>query len=90
MIFAAFNIGFNAVKPGSRYFKSWCLAAGDRVPSRNAIMSPMIFKNKTFMVQTRTVKPKRGNEELGVDYWYSIIDYLQSMDLPDKKEDPFD
>jgi hypothetical protein len=91
-IWAAFNLAFNhKVRPGSRYYKAWCLANGDRMPSRNAVMSPMIFKGKKFMARTRTVKPtrgmKRGTEEMGVEFWYSVVDHLKSLILPDSEED---
>lgn len=89
-LFMAFNVGFNGVKPGSRYFKSWCLANGDRPPSRNALMSARIFKGKRFLIVTRTVIPQRGGEDMPFDFHYSIVDALKAIELPDKEDDPFD
>jgi hypothetical protein len=86
-IWSAFNVGYGSIRPGSKYFKAWVLANNDRMPSRNDRMSPVIFKGKRFFVQTRTVKPKRGDEQMGIDFWYSVIDYLKSRDPSDMTGD---
>ncbi len=86
-LFMAFNVGFDDIRSGSRYFKYWCAANGDKLPSPNAIMSQRIFKNKYFNVTTRTVKPKRGTEEMPFDFYYSIVDHIKLSNLPDIKED---
>ena len=63
------------IPTGSRYYKTWSKVNG-KLPSKNAKMSPRIFKNKLFRVQTRTVKPKDGGEELPPFFHYSIIDNI--------------
>jgi len=88
-IFMAFNVGFSGARPCSRYFKAWCLANGDRLPSRNALMSPRIFKGKEFLITTRTVIPKRAGEDMSFDFHYSVVDSLKAMESPDKMDDPF-
>jgi hypothetical protein len=90
-LFMPFNVGFNnRVRPGSKYFKAWCLANGDRLPSRNALMSARIFKGKKFLIVTRTVIPKRAGEDMSFDFHYSVVDSLKAMESPDKEDDPFD
>jgi hypothetical protein len=81
-IFGAFDVGFNAVKPGRRYFRAWCVANEGRLPSRNAIMSPRVFKGKTFMVTTRTV-----HQDMDQAFWYSVIDTVDQLEAPDNKAD---
>jgi len=86
-LFMALNVPFSGVKPGSRYFKYWTAANEDRLPSRNATMSPRMFKNKNYLVTTRTVIPKRGTEEMPFDFHYSIVDHIELLNLPDTKDD---
>ena len=80
-LFASFNMRWdNQVPPGSRYFKAWAKAHGKQ-PSRNAVLSPRIFRGKTFIVKIRTVKPLDGGEEMPSWCHYSIVD---SIHIPDK------
>ena len=79
-IFMALNVGWGNISPGCKYFKCWTAANDNRLPSKSAIMSPRIFKNKTFKVTTRTVIPKRGTKEMPFDFHYSVVD---SLNLPD-------
>jgi hypothetical protein len=85
-IFMALNISWAGIRPGSKYFKYWVAANENKRPSRNAIMSPRIFRGKQFIVFTRTVKPKRGPEEMPFDFWYSVVDHLEPIDSPDNEQ----
>lgn len=76
-IFMPFNLPYDKrIKQGSKYYKTWVQMNGYEKPSRNAIMSPRIFKNKVCSVRTRTVKPKNGNKEMPKQFWYSVVDYI--------------
>ena len=81
------NVPFSGITPGSRYFKYWTAANKDRMPSRNAKMSPHMFKDKKYRVTTKTVIPKRGSEEMPFDYHYSKVDHIELLNLPDTKDD---
>lgn len=84
-IFMALNVPYTGIRPGCRYFKSWCIANNNLLPTRNAVMSARIFKGKIFMITTRTVKPKMGAEEMPFEFWYSIVDHIEL--LPDNQND---
>jgi hypothetical protein len=86
-LFMALNIPRSGVRPGSKYFRAWCIANGGQLPSRNAIMSARIFVGKTFQVVVRTVVPKNAGEEMGADHWYSVVDCLKALVSPDKQEE---
>lgn len=86
-LYMAFNIPFDGVKPGSKYLKYWTAVNGNRPPSRKANMSPSAFKNKEFKVFTRTVKRKRGPEEMPENFQYSVIDHIAPLDLPDTENE---
>ena len=58
----------------SKYYQVWCQFHGKR-PSKNATMSPRIFKNKICTIRTRTVKPKSKNNSPG-DFPYSVVDEI--------------
>jgi hypothetical protein len=90
MLFMAFNVAFKGVRPASKYFKYWCLANGDRQPSRNALMSARIFKDKRFSIKTRTAIPKRAGEDMPFDFRYSVVDSLKAIEMPDKEQEAFD
>ena len=66
----------NKIHTGSKYYKTWVQVNGYQKPSRNAAMSPRIFKNKIFSVRTRTVKPKNGTKEMPKQFWYSVVDSI--------------
>lgn len=76
-IFMAFNVPYDMkIRQGSKYFKVWVMVNKWRKPTRNAKMSPRLFKNKIFKVQTRTVKPIYGTKEMPKEFWYSIVDLI--------------
>ena len=77
-LFMALNLRPSGIPPGSKYFKSWVIANKGNLPSRNAVMSPLIFLGKTFTVKVRTAVPKSGDEEMGSNSWYSVIDGVPS------------
>lgn len=87
-LFMPLNIGpkGHLITRGSKYYKAWCLSNGDKPPSRNAIMSPRIFKGKTFLVLTRTVKPLRARLEMPENHYYSVVDDLKAMKSPDTEQ----
>jgi hypothetical protein len=76
-IFMAFNVPYDTrIKQGSKYYKTWVQVNGYQKPSRNAAMSPRIFKNKIVSVRTRTVRPKNGSKEMPKQFWYSVVDSI--------------
>lgn len=73
-----FNMPYNQrIKPGSKYYKTWCMANGWQKPSRNAALSPAIFKNKIFKIKTRTVMPEYNGGPMPKEYWYSVVDAIE-------------
>ena len=80
VIFMPFNIPYDKrIKQGSKYYKAWVKVNNYEKPSRNAIMSPRLFKNKVFRIKTRTVEPKDGNKALPKQFHYSVVDYIIEM-----------
>jgi hypothetical protein len=76
-IFMPFNMPYDKrIKQGSKYYKTWVQVNGYQKPSRNATMSPRLFKNKVFQVRTRTVKPKNATKEMPKQFWYSVVDSI--------------
>ncbi|MFC1813062.1 hypothetical protein ACFL03_10250 [Thermodesulfobacteriota bacterium] len=67
------------VKTGSKYYKAWIMVNDWKMPSRNAEMSPRLFKNKMFKMKIRTVKPKSNGKPMPKDYWYSVVDELEVL-----------
>lgn len=79
-IFMAFNMRYDGkVRAGSKYYKTWVMAYGWRKPSRNAKMSPRIFLNKVCGIKTRTVKPEHNRQKMPDAFWYSVVDYIISI-----------
>ena len=64
------------IKTGSKYYKTWTMVNGWNKPTRNAKMSPRLFKNKIFKVKTRTVKPQHNGNEMPEHFWYSVVDEI--------------
>jgi hypothetical protein len=57
----------------SKYYKTWCLINGS-VPSRNAKMSPKLFMNKIFKIETKISKPKLDKKRVMPEpFWYSVV-----------------
>jgi hypothetical protein len=76
-VFMAFNMpDTKKIRIGSKYYKTWCMVNGWKKPSKNAKMSPRLFKNKIFKVKTRTVKPKHHEKGMPEDFWYSVVDEI--------------
>lgn len=76
-LFMAFNMPYNwRIKTGSKYYKTWAMVNDWQKPSRNAKMSPRLFKNKIFRIKTRTVKPQHNGKEMPKDFWYSVVDEI--------------
>ena len=76
-IFMAFNMpDEKKIRIGSKYYKNWCLVNGWVKPSKNAKMSPRLFKSKIYRIKTRTVKPKHNGKEMPQDFWYSVVDEI--------------
>jgi hypothetical protein len=77
VIFQAFNMPYDGkIRTGCKYYKTWCMVNGWRKPSRNAKMSPRLFKNKIYKVKTRTSKPKHNGKAMPEDFWYSVVDEI--------------
>ena len=77
-IMLVYNMPLNKrLAPSSKYYMDWMFLNGCKKPSRNARMSPKIFKNKRLLIKTRTVKPKRnGKEIMPKEFWYSVVDQI--------------
>jgi len=76
-IFMVFNMRYDKkIKSGSKYYKTWVQVNGWKKPSRNARMSPRIFKNKVVQIATRTVKPTHNGKKMPKEFWYSIVDSI--------------
>ena len=79
-LFMAFNYPQNCeFRPGHKYWQYWVMVNG-RIPSRNAEMSPRIFKNKMFKIMTRRVKRKFPNGNyMPPDFDYSVVDTIEEV-----------
>jgi len=76
-LFMAFNMAYNGkIAAGSKYYKTWCMANNWNRPTRNAIMSPRIFKNKAFDIKVRTVKPQHNGNAMPKEHQYSVVDSI--------------
>jgi hypothetical protein len=76
-LFMAFNMAYNGkMALGSKYYKTWCMVNDWKPPSRNAIISPRIFKNKVFEVLVRKVKPQHNGNAMPKDFHYSVVDSI--------------
>ena len=64
------------IRMGSKYYKTWCMVNDWKKPSKNAKMSPRIFKNKICRVKIRTVHPKHCGKKMPEDFWYSVVDKI--------------
>jgi hypothetical protein len=79
-LFMAFNMAYTGkIAAGSKYYKTWCLANNWQKPTRNAVMSPRIFKNKSFSVKVKTVKPKHNKAAMPQDFHYSVIEQILNV-----------
>ena len=79
-LFMPFNYPSNGkFRPGHKYWQYWVMVH-DRIPSKNATMSPKVFKNKIFNIKTVRVKRKfpNGNDmPSGCDY--SKVDTIEEV-----------
>lgn len=76
-LFMVFNMPPDGkLTPGYKYYNTWAMVNGWQKPSRNAKMSPRIFKNKIFRIQTRTVKRKHNDKEMPDSFNYSVVDRI--------------
>ena len=65
--------------PGYKYWQYWVMVH-DRPPSKNAKMSPKIFKNKIFKIRTRKVKRKYTNGNDMPSYCdYSVVGTIEEV-----------
>lgn len=79
-LFMPFNYPLNGkFSPGHKYWKNWVFVHG-KIPSKNAKMSPKIFKNKIFKIRTRKVKRKFPNgKDMPSDFDYSLVDIIEDI-----------
>ena len=79
-LFMAFNYPSNGkLRSGHKYWQYWVMVHG-RVPSKNAKMSPRIFKNKIFEIKTAKVKRKFPNgSDMPSDCDYSKVDTIEKV-----------
>ena len=76
--------------PTSRWYRAWALA-NDGLPSRNAKLSPRIFRGKIFRAAVSTVRPRhrdtgpdgkvRYGDELPKLFHYSKISNLLALEV---------
>ena len=75
-VYMSFNMPLdNRIGTRSKYYKAWRMAHG-RPPTKNAKLSPRIFKNKFYKIKTRTVKQFENGEARPDDKYYSVVDEI--------------
>ena len=82
-LFMAFNMPYDKkIRPGSKYYKTWVKVNGWNRPSRHAIMSPKLFKNKIYKIKTRTCLPKEadGKKDMPDTFKYSVVDTIEGVE----------
>jgi hypothetical protein len=81
-LFLPFNINKEKkMALASKYYKTWCLVNGGQRPSRNAVMSPNIFRGKFFEVAVKTIRKSYNGDELPPSLFYSIIDKILTVSI---------
>jgi hypothetical protein len=81
-IFQAFNMPYTGkIRPGSKYYKTWCMVNGWQKPGRGSKMSPKLFIGKVFKIKTRTVRPKHNGREMPENFWYSVVDEILNVSV---------
>ena len=86
-LFMAFNMPYHGkVCSGSKYYKTWCLVNGRKPPSRNAVMSPKLFLNRTYKVRVSSVRPKDidSRTEMPPAFHYSKVERI--LEVLDEEE----
>jgi len=77
-LFMAMNHPGGKPSVGTKYYKNWIIANGNKVPERKDRMFPKVFRNGIFEVQVETVKPKfPDGEEMPACFHYSIVRYIK-------------
>jgi hypothetical protein len=79
-LFMPFNYPLNGkFTPGYKYWLYWVMVHG-RPPSKNAKMSPKVFKSKIFNIRTVRVKRKFPNgNDMPSDCDYSKVDTIEEV-----------
>jgi len=73
-----FNIPYDKqVRQGSKYYKNWVAVNNWQKPTRNANLSPRLFRNKVFKIETRTVTPEHNKKPMPREFWYSVVDSIE-------------
>jgi hypothetical protein len=81
-LYMPFNVNKERkIAPSSKYYKTWCQVNGGQRPSRNAVMSPNIFRGKFFEVKVKTIRKDYNGDELLPSLFYSIIDKILSVSM---------
>jgi hypothetical protein len=77
-VFMAFNMPYSRkIRQGSKYYKTYVFANGNKRPTRNSIMSPRIFKGRIFEIKTRTCEPKfPDGKPMPKHFRYSVVDSI--------------
>jgi hypothetical protein len=70
------NFCFGKTRKTFLEFVNWVMVNSWNKPSRNAKMSPRIFKNKIYKIKTRTTKPKHNGKDMPENFWYSVVDEI--------------
>ena len=80
VLFMAFNYPSNGkFTPGYKYWQYWVMVHG-KIPSKNAKMSPKVFKKKIFKIKTAKVRRKFPNgDEMPPDCDYSKVDTIEEV-----------
>ena len=78
-VYMSFNMPLNKrIGTRSKYYRYWRMAHG-KPPTRNAMLSPRIFKNKFYKIKTRTVKQYENGEARPNDKHYSVVDEIMMV-----------
>lgn len=78
ILFMAMNDPGGKPSVGTKYYKNWVIANGNKTPERRNRMSMNVFRNQMFEVQVETVKPKfPDGEGMPECFHYSIVRYIK-------------
>jgi len=69
------------IRRGCKYYAAWVMANGGIKPKANNRLSPKVFENKVFSIETRTVIRGCKQEALDNDERYSVVDELKGISV---------
>ena len=82
ILFMACNMPLDGkIRHGHKFYQQWIIANGWRKPSKNAKMSPRIFKNKVFRIKTREAN-KEKHDAFKYSVVHEVLDVITRPSLP--------